>query len=100
MTVGEIQKQIGVLPAQMSRIIRALESKSEPLIECKINPGDKRKINVELTPIGAKAHQSYRQLKLGSIEKMLLELDDQDREEFMRILRKIRETTRNTLSKK
>ena len=39
LTVGRIQKHIGVLPAQMSRIVRSLENKGdEPLIECKINP--------------------------------------------------------------
>jgi DNA-binding MarR family transcriptional regulator len=91
LTVGEIQRSIGVLPAQMSRVVRALESKSdEPLIRCTTNPDDKRKIDVELTPAGRKAHQAYRQLKLGSIQKMLQSLSAQDREEFMRILRQIR----------
>ncbi len=93
LSVGDIQRQIGVLPAQMSRIIRSLESKPEqPLIVCGINPLDKRKIDVELTEAGRKVHQGYRQMKLGSIEKMLLSLPEQDREEFMRILRLIRQS--------
>ncbi len=95
LTVGEIQRQIGILPAQMSRVIRSLESKGHmPLISCRINPDDKRKIDVELTPAGRAAHQSYRQTKLGSIEKMLLTLSEHDRQEFMRILRLFRETMR------
>ena len=99
LTVGEIQRSIGVLPAQMSRVIRALESKGdEPLIACKINLQDKRKIDVELTPSGEKAHQAYRQMKLGSIEKMLLGLSEHDRGEFMRILRLIREQMRKALA--
>jgi len=90
-TVGNIQRHIGVLPAQMSRIIRSLESKGEsPLIYCKINPKDKRKIDVELSPPGIAAHQAYRQMKLGSIERMLLGLTQHDQAEFMRILRLIR----------
>ena len=53
LTVGDIQRKIGVLPAQMSRVIRSLENKSDgPLISCQINPADKRKIDVELTDAG------------------------------------------------
>ena len=91
LTVGDIQRHIGVLPAQMSRIIRALESKSpQPLIACKINPQDKRKVDVALTPAGRQAHQSYRQWKLSSTEKMLAALSESDRAEFVRIIRILR----------
>ncbi len=97
LTVGEIQRSIGILPAQMSRVIRSLESKaSPPLITCRINPDDKRKVDVELTPAGRKAHQAYCQLKLGSIQKMLQSLSARDREEFMRILRQFRVSVLNT----
>src|SRR5262249_13038627 len=50
--VGDLQRYLSVLPAQMSRIIRSLESREEALIACCINPQDKRKINVKLTPAG------------------------------------------------
>jgi DNA-binding MarR family transcriptional regulator len=100
-TVGDIQRHIGVLPAQMSRVIRSLESKGdEPLISCRINTQDKRKVDVEMTPAGVKAHQTYRQLKLGSIEKMLLGLTEHDRGELMRILRLIRSEARKGLETK
>src|SRR3954454_660061 len=46
MIVGDIQRVLGILPAQMSRIIRSLENRDDPLIECRINPRDKRKIDV------------------------------------------------------
>jgi DNA-binding MarR family transcriptional regulator len=86
-TVGDLQRQIGVLPAQMSRIIRALENKAEgPLITCRINSQDKRKVDVELTRAGAQSHQAYRRVKLGSIQEMLLTLPEQDRDDLMRIL--------------
>jgi DNA-binding MarR family transcriptional regulator len=91
-TVGDLQRQIGVLPAQMSRIIRSLEQKGDqPLISCQINAEDKRKIDVSLTQAGKSAHEAYRKMKLGTIEKMLLSLNEQDRNEFMRILRLIRQ---------
>lgn len=95
LTVGELQREIGVLPAQMSRVVRSLESKTgEPLISCKINAQDKRKIDVELTQAGRDAYQAYRQMKLGSMEKILLTLDDKDRAEFMRMLRIMRAALR------
>jgi DNA-binding MarR family transcriptional regulator len=91
-TVGDIQRHVGVLPAQMSRIIRSLENKSgQALIACKINAQDKRKVDVALTPAGRQAHQAYRQVKLGSTEKMLVGLSEKDRAEFVRILRLIGE---------
>lgn len=101
LSVGEIQRHIGVLPAQMSRIIRSLETKGgQALIRCQINPEDKRKIDVELTPAGRKAHHAYRQLKLASIQKMLGTLNDADRQEFMRLLRQIRTSVRKPNSDK
>ncbi len=61
LTVGELQKRIRVLPAQMSRVIRSLESKSDkPLIKCRINPQDKM-INGERMEkwVVRKAFESY-----------------------------------------
>src|SRR6266852_2904112 len=46
MIVGDIQRLLGVLPAQMSRVIRSLENRERPLILCRINSRDKRKIDV------------------------------------------------------
>lgn len=98
LTVGEIQREIGVLPAQMSRIIRSLESKGEkPLVNCRINPEDKRKIDVEMSPAGVEAHQAYRQVKLGSIQHMLEGLDEEDRNELMRLLRIVRDNIHKAL---
>ena len=92
MSVGEIQKGVGVLPAQMSRIIRSLEDKGgKPFIKCSINPNDRRKIDVSLTPEGAKALEAYRQERLGVTMGILSVLEVSEREEFMRILRKIRD---------
>lgn len=100
-TVGDLQKQIGILPTQMSRVIRALENKSEgPLITCQINQQDKRKVDVELTEAGRQAHQAYRQYKLGSIHRLLTGLSEQDRSELMRIVRLVRQEARKALSNK
>jgi len=98
-TVGQIQRELGVLPAQMSRVIRSLENKGpKPLVECKINAEDKRKIDVELSPAGRETHRAYREIKLGTIQKMLATLNAHDRSEFMRILRLIREGNRKAFA--
>ncbi|MFH0983742.1 MAG: MarR family transcriptional regulator [Planctomycetota bacterium] len=98
-TVGEIQKAVGVLPAQMSRIVRSLEDKEgEALVHCEINPDDRRRINVALTPAGQRAYEAYRQARLGFTLEILRELTPEDREEFMRLLRLMRESIAKRLA--
>lgn len=91
MTVGQLQRAIGVLPAQMSRVVRSLESKTdEPLIHCAINPRDRRRIDVTLTEAGRHTYHDYRESRLSGAVEVLAELKDRDRREFMRLLRLIR----------
>ena len=92
LTVGQLQKSLRVLPAQMSRVIRSLESKvDKPLIRCEINARDKRRVDVYLTEPGRKARNEYRNDRLASSLAVLSQLPDKDRHEFMRILSHIRE---------
>jgi DNA-binding MarR family transcriptional regulator len=92
MTIGDIQKAIGVVPAQMSRIIRALEGRDGGgYIQCSINAQDRRRIDVVLTDRGREVHQSYRASRLSSILETLSTLTIEDRIQFMRILGKIRQ---------
>jgi DNA-binding MarR family transcriptional regulator len=91
LTVGELQRSIGVLPAQMSRIIRSLESSfDKPLIRCELNQSDKRKIDVAVTPAGRKVFEEFRNVRLGSTVQILSSLPPQDRQEFIRICREIK----------
>ena len=63
--IGYLHRTIGVLPAQMSRIVRSLERDfPKPLIQCRLNPDDKRKIDVSLTAAGKIAHTQFRDLRL------------------------------------
>ncbi len=78
MIVGDIQRLLGVLPAQMSRVIRSLESRDRPLIACRINPHDKRKIDVCLTGAGEKALADYREQRVRAIVELLRRLPDDD----------------------
>jgi DNA-binding MarR family transcriptional regulator len=89
MIVGEIQRLLGVLPAQMSRIIRSLEDRERPLITCRINPQDKRKIDVCLTAAGEKALLDYKHPRVHGIADLLGRLSDDDLEELCRLVEKL-----------
>ncbi len=89
MIVGDIQRILGVLPAQMSRVIRSLENRERPLIECRINTRDKRKIDVDLTINGEKALVDYQTKRVGRIVEQLADLSDEDQEDLIRSLNKL-----------
>ena len=90
MIVGDIQRLLGVLPAQMSRIIRSLENRPTALIACRINPHDKRKIDVDMTEAGEKALLDYQALRVRRIVELLQDLPEEDQEDLVRLLDKIR----------
>jgi|SRR6516165_9722811 DNA-binding MarR family transcriptional regulator len=90
--VGDIQRQLGVLPAQMSRIIRSLETRDHPLIACRINPQDKRKIDVALTPEGISAYQEVQSARLQSLAHLIGKLSEEDLDDLQRLLAKLHES--------
>ncbi len=87
--VGDIQRVLGILPAQMSRVIRALENRERPLIQCRINPRDKRKIDVELTAHGEKSLVEYQGKRVNRIVEQLTDLSDDDQDDMIRTLNKL-----------
>ena len=90
-TVGQLRKHVGVLPAQMSRILRSLERRGDkPLIKCAINAIDRRRIDVSITETGRKAHRAFREARTSLNSETLAQLPPQDVREFMRIMEKIR----------
>lgn len=92
LTIGEIQRHIGVVPAQMSRIIRSLESHEDsPLVHCSINPADRRRVDVSLTDAGRQLYNKYREKRLRFTELILGDMSQGDRREFIRLMRMIRE---------
>lgn len=98
-TVGEIQRSVGVLPAQMSRILRGLErhTSGQPLVNCSINRADRRRIDVTLTDAGRALHQAYRRGRLSFICDFLANLSEEERVCFMRIVQNFRERLKNQL---
>ncbi len=98
LTIGDVQKRIGVLPAQMSRIVRALEAQGgRGYVECQINAEDRRRIDISLTAIGKKAHEKYRTARLESMLHSVSVLSLEDRAHFMRILGQIHEAYKSHL---
>ncbi|HUO09942.1 MAG TPA: hypothetical protein VM008_16680 [Phycisphaerae bacterium] len=91
-TVGDLQRAIHVLPAQMSRIIRSLETNfDKPLIHCQLNQQDKRRIDVSITDEGRRVYEEFRTARLAKTRDILQFLSEEDRKEFVRICRRIRE---------
>lgn len=91
LTIGEIQKQVGVAPAQMSRVIRSLEKHGgRGYVECRINPQDRRRVDVSMTSAGRVAYDRYRSARLASMFAVLEVLEPEDREVFMGLLGQIR----------
>jgi DNA-binding MarR family transcriptional regulator len=88
--VGDIQRMLGVLPAQMSRVIRSLENRPEPFITCRINSRDKRKIDVCLTEHGTKALLDYRAARVQRIVEALQDVPEDEQHELVRLLEKLR----------
>ena len=91
MVVGNIQRLLGVLPAQMSRIIRSLEDRDRPMISCQINSHDKRKVDVCMTAAGEKALLDHQAARVGRIAEALRDLPEEAQEELGRLLDKLRD---------
>jgi DNA-binding MarR family transcriptional regulator len=91
MIVGDIQRLLGVLPAQMSRVIRSLEDRPLPLIACRINPQDKRKIDVGMTEAGEKAVRDYQSVRVHRIAELLQDLTDAEQESLVHLLDRLRD---------
>jgi DNA-binding MarR family transcriptional regulator len=90
-TVGQLRKHIGVLPAQMSRILRSLERRGDkPLIRCTINPTDRRRIDVTITEAGRKAYRAFRDARVSMGAEILAQLPPEEVREFMQIMEKFR----------
>lgn len=90
-TVGELQRYLSVLPAQMSRVLRSLENKgSRPYIRCEINERDKRVRDVTITEAGRAVCKGFQATRVAETERIVRMLDPEDRAQFMRVLTMVR----------
>jgi DNA-binding MarR family transcriptional regulator len=91
MIVGDIQRILGILPAQMSRIIRSLADRNPPLIACQINSHDKRKVDVHLTRAGEQTLADYVAPRVAALADLLARLSDDERESLSHLLARLQE---------
>jgi DNA-binding MarR family transcriptional regulator len=89
--VGDLQRGIHVVPAQMSRLIRSLENDFDsPLIRCELNREDKRKIDVHITEAGRTAYLDFVKSRISRTLDILRQLPEKDRLDFKRICGQMR----------
>jgi len=92
LSVGELQSRIGVSASQMSRVIRSLEDPERGrLVATSINPRDKRKFNMSITPEGIEAMKHHRKECIDRTVEMLSDFSPEEREQFVRIFDRMRE---------
>ena len=87
-TVGKITEAIGVLPAQMSRIIRRIEQAG--FVSGAINPDDKRRVDISISKKGKQVHTKYRKAKLAPLIEALERLTPEERSQFMSLVGRMR----------
>ena len=86
-TVGETQQHIKVVPAQMSRLLRRLQSAG--LVTSGINRKDRRRVDMTITDSGRAVHAKYRKAKLAPIVAALERLSSDERDAFMQLVNKM-----------
>lgn len=84
---GEISEEMGVSTARMATILGSLEKKE--LIERKIDRTDRRKIIVSITSFGIRIVKEKRECTVSKVEKLLMELGEEDALEFVRLMGKV-----------
>lgn len=87
--VGQLQRLLGVLPAQMSRVIGALQARVPQLVCTRSHEGDRRKIDVELTEAGRQALEAHRRARERAAAPLLAALSDAERALLGRLLGKL-----------
>jgi len=86
---GEISGEMGVSSARVAAALNSLESKG--LITRRIDPRDRRKILVSITPDGKALARQQQQDVVAGAAKMLALLGEQDAKEYVRITGKLAE---------
>ena len=84
---GEISNKMNVSSARIAQTLNNIEKKG--LITRQIDPDDRRKILVALTPEGEAFAEQYQQMILDVMSKILIRLGDHDAAEYVRIVGKL-----------
>ncbi|SDA17512.1 DNA-binding transcriptional regulator, MarR family [Ruminococcus sp. YE71] len=88
---GELAKTLGVSTARIASILRTLEKKN--YITRETSAEDKRKVYVEITDEGRQYLESKRTKVCGFFDMIFSGLETEERDEFIRLIRKLSETS-------
>lgn len=86
---SEISNKMNITSARVAVALNSLEKKG--LIKRTMDPKDRRRILVDLTPAGQELAQSYEKMALDGAIQLLELLGERDALEFVRILGKLAE---------
>ena len=84
---GEIVRDMQVSPARIAQTLNGIEKKG--LVIRHIDPNDRRKILIAITPEGMDLAEAHMRDRVEAISKMLRLLGEQDAREYVRIVGKL-----------
>lgn len=84
---SEISNKMNITSARVAAALSSLESKG--LVTRAMDPSDRRKVLVSLTPAGEEMAKSYEQKAFDHAKRMLEKLGEEDAVQFVRILGRI-----------
>jgi DNA-binding MarR family transcriptional regulator len=84
---SEISNELGISTARIAATLNSLEAKG--LLTRRIDELDRRRILVELTPLGREQTSNHEKHITGVVVHMLEDLGEHDAVEFLRILKKL-----------
>ena len=96
MIVGDIQRLLGVLPAQMSRVIRSLEARDRPSSPAASTRTTSARSTCCLTAAGDKALTEYREYRVRAIADLLRRLPEDDLDDVHGLLDKLHVAARTS----
>ena len=86
---GEIGHEMDVSSARIAAALNKLEKKG--LVTRQIDPKDRRKILVGITPEGERLTHAHQAAMLAHVAKMLALLEERDAQEYVRITKRLSE---------
>ncbi len=100
MPLTELREEVGVLPAQMTRILQSMMStEAGSYIVCCPNDDDRRRTDVEITALGRRVYNTYRKADREMLLQVLEPLGDRDRRDLARVVDRIGENLAETLNR-
>jgi DNA-binding MarR family transcriptional regulator len=88
---SEISNEAGISTARVAATLNSLERKR--MVTRKIDPSDRRRILVEMTPAGKKEIEGHIKMITDKTMNMLRYLGEDDAMEYVRIMKRLAERT-------